>query len=63
MQFRLNIAFAEPKIVCGNPVVETLHEMTKMIRHMIFEFDKWGLFRAESTTFALGSLTSTQTVF
>ena len=45
MQFILNIAFAEPEIVKGNPVIETLHEMRKSIHHLIFEFERWGLFR------------------
>jgi hypothetical protein len=44
MQFLFNISFAEPKIVEGNPVIETLHEMTNLIRHIIFDFDRLGLF-------------------
>ena len=45
MRFVLNIAFAEPEIARGNPVIETLHEMAKLIRHQIFVFDRSGLFR------------------
>jgi len=45
MQFLIDIAFAEPEICKGNPVIETLHEMTKIIRYLIFEFDRNGLFR------------------
>jgi len=45
VNFLLGIAFAEPEIVKGNPVVETLHEMTKVVRKVIFDFDGWGLFR------------------
>lgn len=45
MQFMINIAFAEPDIAKGNPVIETLHEMAAMIRRQIFDFDKLGLFR------------------
>jgi hypothetical protein len=45
MQFLINIAFAEPAVVRGNPVIETLHEMAKMVHHQIFEFDRAGLFR------------------
>ena len=45
MQFLLSIAFAEPEIVKGNPVIETLHEMTNMVRKLVFDFDKLGLFR------------------
>ncbi len=44
MKFLLNIAFAEPEIVRGNPVIETLHEMTNLVRYVIFEFDRNGLF-------------------
>lgn len=43
MTFLLGIAFAEPEIVKGNPVTDTLHEMTRLIRHIIFEFDRNGL--------------------
>jgi hypothetical protein len=45
MQFIFKIAFGEPKIAKGNPVVDTLHEMTKMVRKLIFDFDRFGLFR------------------
>jgi len=45
MRFMINIAFAEPDIVRGNPVIETLHEMAKIIRRQIFDFDRAGLFR------------------
>lgn len=44
MNFLLSIAFAEPEIVKGNPVLETLHEMTNLVRKVIFEFDRAGLF-------------------
>lgn len=46
MQFLINIAFAEPDIVRGDPVIETLHEMKKIIHHQIFDFDRAGLFRS-----------------
>lgn len=45
MQFLIDIAFAEPDICRGNPVIETLHEFRNLIHHLIFEFDRWGLFR------------------
>jgi hypothetical protein len=43
MTFLLGIAFADPEIVKGNPVIDTLHEMTRLVRHTIFDFDKKGL--------------------
>lgn len=45
MKFLIDIAFAEPDICRGNPVIETLHEFTNLVRHLIFEFDRLGLFR------------------
>jgi hypothetical protein len=45
MQFLIDIAFAEPDICRGNPVIETLHEFRNLIHHLIFEFDRFGLFR------------------
>jgi hypothetical protein len=45
MQFTMNIAFAEPEIVKGNPVIETLHAMHKMVFEIVFEFWKFGLFK------------------
>jgi hypothetical protein len=45
MQFLIQIAFAEPEICKGNPVIETLDEFTKVILHLIFDFDRQGLFR------------------
>jgi hypothetical protein len=45
MQFLFNITFGKPEIAKGNPVIETLHEMTKMVRNIIFDFDKYGCFR------------------
>lgn len=41
--FLLGIAFGEPKIAEGKWVLDTLHQMTTSIRHMIFEFDRLGL--------------------
>jgi len=43
MQFLLDLAFGEPKIVEGKSVIPTLHEMTTFIRHMVFSFDRLGL--------------------
>jgi hypothetical protein len=40
MTFLLGIAFAEPEIARGIPVIETLHDMVLRVRHIIFEFDK-----------------------
>lgn len=45
MKFLLNIAFAEPEIVRGNPVLETLNEMLNLVRNTIIQFDAFGLFR------------------
>jgi hypothetical protein len=45
MSFLVGIAFVEPEIVKGNPVIDTLHEMTKLVRATIFDFDRQGLFR------------------
>lgn len=45
MKFLISIAFAEPEICKGNPVIETLDEFVKIILHLIFDFDRWGLFR------------------
>src|SRR5262249_38393088 len=45
MIFLLNLAFAEPEIARGKPVFQTLHDMTLAVRHLIFEFDRNGLFR------------------
>jgi hypothetical protein len=45
IQFLFNIMFAEPEIAKGNPIIETLHEMTKIVRGLIFDFDRLGLFR------------------
>jgi hypothetical protein len=45
MKFLINIPFAEPEICKGNPVIETLHELTKIICHLVFNFDRRGLFR------------------
>jgi hypothetical protein len=35
-----------PAIVKGETVVETLHEMAKIIRHLIFDFGRFGFVRA-----------------
>ena len=43
MKFLLRIAFAEPEIVKGNPIIDTLHDMTTRVRHVIFDFDRKGL--------------------
>jgi hypothetical protein len=43
MTFLLGIAFAEPEIVKGNPVIDTLHDMTIHVRHIIFDFYRKGL--------------------
>src|SRR6266849_7739244 len=45
MKFAVEVAFAQPGIVKGKFVLETLHEMMNLIRHIIFEFDRNGLFR------------------
>jgi hypothetical protein len=45
MQFTLNIAFAEPDIVKGNPVVETLYAMHKLVFEIVVNFWRSGLFR------------------
>jgi hypothetical protein len=45
MHFVLDIAFGEPKIVKGNPVIETLHEMRIYVAEIISSFDKAGLLR------------------
>jgi hypothetical protein len=43
LTFLLGIAFAEPEIVMGKPVIGTLREMTKLVQHVIFDFDRKGL--------------------
>jgi len=43
MTFLLSIAFAEPEIARGNPVIETLHDMVMRLRHILFEFDRKNL--------------------
>jgi hypothetical protein len=43
MKFLLRMAFAEPEIVKGNPIIDTLHDMTTHVRHVIFEFERMGL--------------------
>lgn len=40
MTFLLGIAFAEPEIARGTPVIETLHDMVVRVRHIMFEFDR-----------------------
>jgi len=45
MNFLLGVAFSEPEMVRGNPVVETLHEMTKVVHDLIVDFYRFGLFR------------------
>jgi len=43
MRFIINIAFAEPEICRGNPVIETLDEMARIILKL--DFDRRRLFR------------------
>ena len=45
MQFRLNIAFAEPEICKGNPVIESLHQMTEVVSEIVVDFWRCRLFR------------------
>lgn len=43
MHFVISVAFGEPHIVKGQPVVVTLHKIAKRCRDIIYEFDDWGL--------------------
>ena len=43
MRVLLAVAFGEPEIVKGNPVTDTLHEMGRHIRRIMFDFDKRGM--------------------
>jgi hypothetical protein len=43
MKFRINIAFGEPEIVKGKPVVETIHQMREAVLHVINGFRDNGL--------------------
>jgi len=45
MEFRLNIAFAEPQICKGNPVIESLHQMREVVSQIVVDFWRFGLFR------------------
>jgi hypothetical protein len=45
MKFLVDIAFAEPEIVKGHPVIDTLHAMMQMVRDLIIDFGRFGLFR------------------
>ena len=42
MQFPVEVAFAEPKILRGKPVVVTLHSMAQAVRNILMEFDRAG---------------------
>jgi hypothetical protein len=39
MQFHFDVAFNEPQIIQCKPVIETLHEMAKIVGHIVLEFD------------------------
>ncbi len=43
MHFPIEIAFGEPQIVKGKPVIETLHQAASLIRNMLMTFDRDGL--------------------
>jgi hypothetical protein len=43
MQFPIEIAFGEPEIVKGKPVVEMLHQAASGIRSIFMAFDSFGL--------------------
>jgi len=39
MEFHFDVAFNEPQIIQCKPVIETLHEMAKLVGHIVLEFD------------------------
>lgn len=43
MHFPIEIAFGEPKIVKGKPVVEMLHQAAHLMHHIFMKFDRLGL--------------------
>lgn len=43
MYFPFEVAFGEPEIIKGKPIVETLHQAAKVIRDIIREFERTGL--------------------
>jgi hypothetical protein len=42
-QFVFEVAFGEPEILQGKPIVVTLHRAAKLIRDVIRDFDRAGL--------------------
>lgn len=45
MHFRFEVAFSEPEIVKGRPIVETLHQASGLINNIIMNFIAKGLLR------------------
>src|ERR1700682_1942445 len=43
MQFTFEIAFGEPQVLRGNPVIQTLHQMAHRIFHIISDFTYRGM--------------------
>jgi hypothetical protein len=39
MQFHVNLAFNEPGVCEGEPVIDTLHQMAKLVGHIVLEFE------------------------